>query len=109
MARHWATSASATEKDDLLAFGADKEVVDAKQFEEPVIHQDNFETVKVFFALSGSWRFSPQGRPQGIDFTQAISVLAFLQIPPTEEIFTGLKIMESAALSAFSEQYEENR
>lgn len=66
----------------------------------------NLQTVTTFMGLATQWRSAPMGGVTGMDYSAITpTVLRGLGVAWREwpEVFAGLRVMESAALEAFSE------
>ncbi|UIJ46898.1 DUF1799 domain-containing protein [Sphingomonas cannabina] len=113
VAREWATDRGGGEKPDqpdaLTAKAAEALARIAERrgraLADTVIEiaEEDEDVVRLFRALTTQWRVHPfTGHRIGIDFAAVPAVAAMLEIAVTPAVFTGLRIMEGAALLALA-------
>lgn len=67
------------------------------------IHQDEVDSVALFFALGSQWRWHPMaGVRTGLDYAAVAATAKMTGIKMTPIIFADLRTMEGAALAAWS-------
>lgn len=93
--------------EQLAAFGAPEDVraqlAEEAVADEFVLYEDNVEIDRAFRALSTQWRVvvGPVGALWlGLDYGSVPAVLDLLDVPPERraEVFSGVRLMEAAAL-----------
>lgn len=67
------------------------------------VHDDCWETVKVFLGMETQWRLD-QGYPIGMDYAALPVVCRGLRRRLTPELFGDLRLMEGEALAALSKR-----
>jgi hypothetical protein len=67
------------------------------------VHDDCWETVKVFLAMETQWRLD-QGYPIGMDYAALPVVCRGLRCRFTPDLFDDLQLMEGEALAALAER-----
>lgn len=93
---------------DLEAWGASDDVKSAydkaQEADEFEVWAENWDTVQLFLLVQTQWRTGSMGGVIGLDYTAIASAVRFAEVDVTPEIFDGLRIMESAAVTALNEE-----
>jgi len=59
----------------------------------------HWDVVELFFALSSQWRFAPNGRLAGIDYSAIEPTMKLLGKTASPQLFLDLRLMENVVLT----------
>lgn len=93
-------------QDDMRAFGLPEDAVEGLQGVETCfeVEPENWQTMQVWMWVQTQWRVGVNGRI-GLDYTAVDVVMRRLNVRDEDGvIFTGLQVMEIAALSKLHEE-----
>ncbi len=91
-------------------FGADEATI--KEWTEPEtphcveVLKGNWQTVRLFYALSSQWTHTGFGHRVGINYASIEPTARMMEVEMTAEVFRGLQVMEDAAMAAIAERVE---
>ena len=114
VARAWAAPVDDTGDEAMTAalrdYGADEATIE--EWTEPPppevveVLTENWDAVRVFYALSSQWNHAGFGRPVGLNYQAIEPTARMMGIDMTPEIFSGLQVMENEALRAIDERLQ---
>ena len=99
--------------DGLIAANAPAEVIEAArrnfggdEIDDCEVWEENWESVMLYLSLETQWVISPIGRPVGINYPSIESAMNMASIKKKRRalLFDDVRLMESVALSIFSEK-----
>jgi len=94
--------------DELESQGAPPEVLEQfeaqRDSEEFEVLEENMPTVDLFVAVCTQWRAAPFGGWLGLDYPAVDVVLRRRALHVTPEQFSGLQVMEHAALDVLNDR-----
>jgi len=65
------------------------------------VDRENWETVMMFMRVQTQWRYGFAG-PTGLDYAAVEAAMRMVRAEKTDDLFTGIQIMEVAALKTLA-------
>lgn len=90
--------------DDLAAFGLQAPPAAEQALE---IWPENLAIIEVFLACSTQWLFDFSGNRTGIRYEALQAAMTMMATPDVVGVFSGVRIMERAALAEFARAAEQ--